>query len=91
MTRKRYIKLLMSHGISRNDSRSMAQNVQYYNEMYARENHREKTLGKRERHTIMVTYQFRWDTMRMLCNFLGEEVPCRINIRKEMNYAEKTD
>lgn len=70
MTKKRYIKLLMAHGIPRNDARSMAQNVQYYNEMYARENHREKLLKKNERHTIMVTYQFRWDAWQMVYKFM---------------------
>lgn len=70
MTRKRCIKLLMAHGIPRNNARSMAQDVQYYNEMYARENHRKKMLGKSERHTIMVTYQFRWNAWRMIFYFM---------------------
>lgn len=70
MAKKRYIKLLTAHGIPRNNARSMAQNVQYYNEMYARENHREKISGTGNRHTIMVTYQFRWDAWQMVYKFM---------------------
>lgn len=46
MTKKRYIKLLMSRGFSRNEAREMAWDIAFINKGFSRYNKAQKAEGK---------------------------------------------